>query len=106
NREYENAGKTRRNFLFQAEDGIRDFHVTGVQTCALPISSSPRTASTVRTAPSATAIAATTRRGSSIMGIPSAAAAPPSTSRPRQIGRASCRERVENSAQDARAAEE
>src|SRR5690606_39937441 len=23
----------------QAEDGIRDFHVTGVQTCALPISS-------------------------------------------------------------------
>src|SRR5690606_40541073 len=25
-------------FLFQAEDGIRDFHVTGVQTCALPIS--------------------------------------------------------------------
>src|SRR5690606_32329890 len=26
-------------FFFQAEDGIRDFHVTGVQTCALPISS-------------------------------------------------------------------
>src|SRR5690606_39454561 len=25
------------NFFFQAEDGIRDFHVTGVQTCALPI---------------------------------------------------------------------
>src|SRR5690606_16279296 len=24
--------------LFQARDGIRDFHVTGVQTCALPIS--------------------------------------------------------------------
>src|SRR5690606_41047966 len=24
-------------FYFQAEDGIRDFHVTGVQTCALPI---------------------------------------------------------------------
>src|SRR5690606_29021072 len=24
--------------LFQAEDGIRHFHVTGVQTCALPIS--------------------------------------------------------------------
>src|SRR5690606_40164543 len=31
---------------FQAEDGIRDFHVTGVQTCALPISAS-------RTAPRA-----------------------------------------------------
>src|SRR6266508_2467014 len=27
-------------FFFQAEDGIRDGHVTGVQTCALPISSS------------------------------------------------------------------
>src|SRR5690606_41190601 len=25
-------------FFFRAEDGIRDFHVTGVQTCALPIS--------------------------------------------------------------------
>src|SRR5690625_7554351 len=38
-------------FFFQAEDGIRDGHVTGVQTCALPIcrfpvavpSSRPRT---------------------------------------------------------------
>src|SRR5690606_41054878 len=29
---------TRVIFFFQAEDGIRDFHVTGVQTCALPIS--------------------------------------------------------------------
>src|SRR5439155_14574531 len=27
-----------RSFFFQAEDGIRDGHVTGVQTCALPIS--------------------------------------------------------------------
>src|SRR5438874_4019685 len=26
------------NFFFQAEDGIRDLYVTGVQTCALPIS--------------------------------------------------------------------
>src|SRR3954463_1981179 len=25
-------------FFFQAEDGIRDYRVTGVQTCALPIS--------------------------------------------------------------------
>src|SRR5690606_17457923 len=29
-------------FFFQAEDGIRDFHVTGVQTCALPISENVR----------------------------------------------------------------
>src|SRR5207253_8320582 len=30
-------------FFFQAEDGIRDGHVTGVQTCALPISSTSAT---------------------------------------------------------------
>src|SRR6266508_4970306 len=42
--------------FFQAEDGIRDGHVTGVQTCALPISrsgspgppSTPRRRSTAR----------------------------------------------------------
>src|SRR5256885_10273121 len=28
---------TRSYFFFQAEDGIRDYKVTGVQTCALPI---------------------------------------------------------------------
>src|SRR5690606_40763953 len=28
-------------FFFRAEDGIRDFHVTGVQTCALPIYRAP-----------------------------------------------------------------
>src|SRR5699024_12215527 len=30
------------SFFFQAEDGIRDRNVTGVQTCALPISDSGR----------------------------------------------------------------
>src|SRR6266704_6617613 len=30
-------------FFFQAEDGIRDRNVTGVQTCALPISTNRRT---------------------------------------------------------------
>src|SRR5438093_8933159 len=29
-------------FFFQAEDGIRDWSVTGVQTCALPISEAKR----------------------------------------------------------------
>src|SRR5688572_33248983 len=29
-------------FFFQAEDGIRDLTVTGVQTCALPISTAAR----------------------------------------------------------------
>src|SRR5690606_24538329 len=38
-------------FFFQAEDGIRDFHVTGVQTCALPIS--PRVLATPSKPPSA-----------------------------------------------------
>src|SRR6266496_2084738 len=28
-------------FFFQAEDGIRDLYVTGVQTCALPICTTP-----------------------------------------------------------------
>src|SRR3989454_3230641 len=32
-------------FFFQAEDGIRDYKVTGVQTCALPISLNVPTAS-------------------------------------------------------------
>src|SRR5258707_15889173 len=47
-------------FFFQAEDGIRDIGVTGVQTCALPIcsrESSPRTAacpaSQIRSSPAA-----------------------------------------------------
>src|SRR2546430_13642618 len=31
--------QVRSVFFFQAEDGIRDLTVTGVQTCALPISS-------------------------------------------------------------------
>src|SRR5690606_40668312 len=39
-------------FFFQAEDGIRDFHVTGVQTCALPISTRPRAPSTASGSPS------------------------------------------------------
>src|SRR5262249_50353271 len=30
--------RSRRTFFFQAEDGIRYWSVTGVQTCALPIS--------------------------------------------------------------------
>src|SRR5690606_40834562 len=33
---------------FQAEDGIRDFHVTGVQTCALPISGEDKAARALR----------------------------------------------------------
>src|SRR5256885_4389989 len=37
---YQGRGFNRKYmfFFFQAEDGIRDYKVTGVQTCALPIS--------------------------------------------------------------------
>src|SRR5690349_23909495 len=34
-------------FFFQAEDGIRDLYVTGVQTCALPISEVASTLPTI-----------------------------------------------------------
>src|SRR5207249_9674684 len=65
-------------FFFQAEDGIRDRNVTGVQTCALPISccrgsrrrrrsSSSATSSTPGTAPPVTA-----RTGAGSPGRPSA----------------------------------
>src|SRR5207253_7924041 len=89
-------------FFFQAEGGIRDGHVTGVQTCALPIcrrdlelavdswcKSSParvRVGSGTETAseegPHAqVSIAEAQRIGSEVKGIR------------REIGRASCRER-------------
>src|SRR5918995_1075853 len=49
-------------FFFQAEDGIRDYKVTGVQTCALPISStsSPRTPPATSPARSGASTAAST----------------------------------------------
>src|SRR2546430_15121769 len=47
-------------FFFQAEDGIRDLTVTGVQTCALPISSGGRgrspSGATIRAATILTAV--------------------------------------------------
>src|SRR5256885_12707384 len=84
-------------FFFQAEDGIRDYKVTGVQTCALPISfvggqilyvlgrsSSPFSY------PANPALA---------VGIDPATGAPPNRTVEiygalSEIGRASCRERV------------
>ena len=35
--EKDEGGRVMDIFFFQAEDGIRDYDVTGVQTCALPI---------------------------------------------------------------------
>src|SRR5690606_39698248 len=47
---------------FQEEDGILDFHVTGVQTCALPISAHTRGA-----AEAATRVDLATRQGEQAM---------------------------------------
>src|SRR5438105_10634674 len=85
-------------FFFQAEDGIRDPLVTGVQTCALPIWSSW---SRTPIAPSfsnregqvSAAASGTARRGPS---TPCSRGGPRSAGdKLNQIGRASCRERVE-----------
>src|SRR5699024_12029356 len=43
-------------FFFQAEDGIRDRNVTGVQTCALPISNTCGRTMNTRPGPSAASI--------------------------------------------------
>src|SRR2546428_13682782 len=76
-------------FFFQAEDGIRDLIVTGVQTCALPISAAsgrrrwhggPSTSARPTAWPSATA----TNDGTGLAGAGAA-----------EIGRASGRGRVE-----------
>src|SRR2546430_6316998 len=86
-------------FFFQAEDGIRDLTVTGVQTCALPILSP-------RPVPSPGGLVV--KNGSKIfsriaVGIPqpesiTSISTPSSLRRvvtlTFQIGRASCRERV------------
>src|SRR5207253_8408848 len=95
------------HFFFLAEDGIRDGHVTGVQTCALPIYFEPGgwpvsadrrdrlDGGAVSPGPGRTG-----RSGRHVLG---AVALPPRRGRDRhrsglfsleEIGRASCRERV------------
>src|SRR5438046_6846507 len=80
-------------FFFQAEDGIRDWSVTGVQTCALPIyvkqiervvaAEAPRSTAARGLAepPHAAAAATFVRRPASLSSAPSAS---PSTEPPRQ----------------------
>src|SRR5947208_5100163 len=94
-------------FFFQAEDGIRDDLVTGVQTCALPISSNGATSASM-IAPH-TQITANARMGHCTRGRPGSAVievgatsqvlrgagAEHSADAAAEIGRASCRERVE-----------
>src|SRR5439155_2893706 len=81
-------------FFFQAEDGIRDGHVTGVQTCALPISCC-----------SCGNRASFPQEQQAGIDLPDVERPDPATDHSRrhthpgrmseQIGRASCRERVE-----------
>src|SRR5689334_25096842 len=77
-------------FFFQAEDGIRDGTVTGVQTCALPISGSttvraPVVSRATRLPPEVTSVRE---------GVPDSTAVVSGVFSVK-IGRASCRERVE-----------
>src|SRR5690606_41160722 len=98
-------------FFFQAEDGIRGFHVTGVQTCALPICTRAVNPFPARARPTACGRACTKRwvgrpalhgprRAESPAFAATSGSPPPNRRRgARQIGRASCRERVWNAAE-------
>src|SRR5256885_5434427 len=88
-------------FFFQAEDGIRDYKVTGVQTCALPISAAATShwpsglaasEATLATNFTVAMPADAGRRNSSAMRARRWVAIRPGG--PNKIGRASCRERV------------
>src|SRR5690349_21935735 len=83
-------------FFFQAEDGIRDLYVTGVQTCALPISSEAL-GSCAALPPAAAGSGKTATAGALARAAARAlAAAAGSVGKcvTNKIGRASCRERV------------
>src|SRR5207302_10257541 len=82
-------------FFFQAEDGIRDFHVTGVQTCALPISrTAPENSSTQRNHETSWPPAKGNCSTASICQTAWGCCAACRCAAGLQIGRASCRERV------------
>src|SRR2546430_13532031 len=85
-------------FFFQAEDGIRDLTVTGVQTCALPISftrrgRSPRFRSAV--SPLAKLVESALFASARPLTVEELVTLDPQASEAvvREIGRASCRER-------------
>src|SRR5690606_39634307 len=95
-----------------AEDGIRDFHVTGVQTCALPISVSPFNFTAIggnlagapvlmgnvcvwKPAPAATLASYVVYEIMREAGLPPGVIQFIPGPAPEEIGRASCRERVE-----------
>src|SRR2546430_3427753 len=85
-------------FFFQAEDGIRDLTVTGVQTCALPISVKVNIGDSKYPADGASGgsttvggVSSSTRRAATAALNQLLEKVAPSLS---EIGRASCRERV------------
>src|SRR2546430_9567408 len=84
-------------FFFQAEDGIRDLTVTGVQTCALPIFPRAPLGPRDRFLAHDVLVAAPRREAvllALFVGKPSEVV-PDVEAEPRvEIGRASCRERV------------
>src|SRR5437868_12593082 len=90
-------------FFFQAEDGIRDRNVTGVQTCALPISVSsagPCSLTSLMTHRVSSADAKKLTRKENICSYQYSEPAQPPYCRSAarkiaKIGRASCRERGE-----------
>src|SRR5256885_6522018 len=87
-------------FFFQAEDGIRDYKVTGVQTCALPISCLSVTTFTAlglfTSSGAHEVFTVETVSLASLIGTSSASmcSGRANGSSPWKIGRASCRERV------------
>src|SRR5207244_7453584 len=87
-------------FFFQAEDGIRDDLVTGVQTCALPISVSAADTGSVHGSGSPGTIITAAGNGTIGSGGDAGAATSAELNMPSkvaldaaEIGRASCRER-------------
>src|SRR5690606_40163117 len=91
-------------FFFQAEDGIRDFHVTGVQTCALPIYSGGIVIAQAReTVPAGTLDARTVKVPGVLIDVvvlaPDQRLSADTSRDPGltggEIGRASCRERAQ-----------
>src|SRR3712207_8199755 len=87
-------------FFFQAEDGIRDIGVTGVQTCALPICSSISSASATASSRSgASSASATSPLGST-------STAPASSSRETAVVSLDCERSVSCRSEERRVGKE
>src|SRR5207245_6982853 len=89
------------HFFFQAEDGIRDATVTGVQTCALPISANSEfqpSSQAGRLMMAGIPNSLHNLRHSKRDNVAKGAWRNPGCSRRYQIGRASCRESEEMAA--------